>query len=104
VVDGWWIEGYIEGITGWSVGTSAHAEDPAAEIDSLYTKLEREIVPMYYKAPDQFTNVQRLAIALNGSFFNTQRMVYQYMTNAYTPRKEKAPAKVTTGETLVPQE
>jgi starch phosphorylase len=102
VVDGWWIEGYIEGITGWSVGSSAHAEDPAAEIASLYNKLEREIVPMYYKTPDQFTNVQRLAIALNGSFFNTQRMVHQYVTNAYSPRKEKAPAKA--GETLVPQE
>jgi starch phosphorylase len=105
VVDGWWIEGYIEGITGWSVGTSALVEDAAAESSSLYDKLEHEIVPMFYKTPDQYTNIMRMAIALNGSFFNTQRMVYQYVTNAYASRKEKAPARAgKPGQELVAQE
>jgi starch phosphorylase len=87
VVDGWWIEGHIEGVTGWSVGSSAINEDPLAEISSLYNKLEREIVPMFYKAPDQYANIMRMAIALNASFFNTQRMAQQYVSNAYQVRK-----------------
>lgn len=92
VVDGWWAEGHIEGITGWAIGNNEISEDPSAEIATLYDKLEREIVPMFYGRPNRYTEVMRYAIALNGSFFNTQRMVLQYLTNAY---KMKADAAVT---------
>jgi starch phosphorylase len=84
VVDGWWIEGYIEGVTGWAIGSSDIAEDLASEVSGLYDKLEREIVPMFYGRPNRFLEVMRSAIALNGSFFNTQRMVQQYVANAYS--------------------
>ncbi|MGH7817012.1 MAG: alpha-glucan family phosphorylase [Candidatus Binatia bacterium] len=84
VLDGWWIEGHIEGVTGWSIGDANTAEnDSIAEAASLYEKLERVILPLYYKEPDKFAHTMRSAIALNGSFFNTQRMVSQYMRNAY---------------------
>jgi len=84
VLDGWWIEGHIEGVTGWSIGDANTAEnDSIAEAASLYEKLERQILPLYYKEPDKFAQVMRSAIALNGSFFNTQRMISQYMRNAY---------------------
>jgi starch phosphorylase len=83
VVDGWWIEGYIEGVTGWSIGSSDIAEDLASEVAALYDKLEREIVPMFYGRPKRYLEVMRSAIALNGSFFNTQRMLQQYVANAY---------------------
>ena len=46
-------------------------------------KLERVVVPMYYESPREFSQIRRCAIALNGSFFNTQRMVSQYVFNAY---------------------
>jgi len=86
VLDGWWIEGHIEGVTGWSIGDDDSAEnDSIAEAASLYQKLEQVILPLYYKEPDNFCRVMRSAIALNGSFFNTQRMVSQYMRNAYLP-------------------
>ena len=85
VLDGWWIEGHAwKAMTGW-----AHRRgydqlyDPAAEADSLYDKLEHAILPMYYGKPDDYTAIRRSAIALNGSFFNTQRMVLQYVRNAY---------------------
>lgn len=85
VLDGWWIEGHIEGVTGWSIGEGRGMEnDSRAEADSLYEKLERIILPLYYQEPDRFAQVMRSAIALNGSFFNTQRMLSQYVTNAYT--------------------
>ena len=92
VVDGWWIEGLIEGVTGWAIGNTEINQDPASEIEDLYSKLENEIVPMFYKQPDRYTDIMRMAIALNGSFFNTQRMVQQYVTNAYLMRNDAVPS------------
>jgi glycogen phosphorylase len=88
VVDGWWIEGHIEGVTGWSIGSGEVTEDAASEVTSLYDKLERTILPMFYGRPFAFAKVMRSAIAFNGSFFNTQRMVMQYVGNAYLQRVE----------------
>jgi starch phosphorylase len=90
VVDGWWAEGHIEGVTGWSIGSSELAEDPSVELAALYDKLEREILPMFYCRPNRYTEIMRFAIALNGSFFNTQRMVLQYLTNAYKMQRDVA--------------
>jgi starch phosphorylase len=86
VLDGWWIEGHIEGVTGWSIGRGDDVgEQPTAEIASLYDKLEFVILPMFYGRPASYAEVMRSAIAMNGSFFNTQRMVAQYLSNAYFP-------------------
>jgi starch phosphorylase len=86
VPDGWWVEGHIEGVTGWSIGDPHEAaNDPKAEALSLYDKLEHRILPLFYDEPEKFAQVMCSAIALNGSFFNTQRMVSQYLRNAYTP-------------------
>jgi starch phosphorylase len=84
VLDGWWIEGEAEGMTGWSIGDEWEPEsDPSKEIASLYDKLEYVIVPMFYERPAAFARVMRSTIALNGSFYNAQRMVSQYLKNAY---------------------
>jgi starch phosphorylase len=86
VLDGWWIEGHVEGVTGWSIdGTNGTDNDSAAEVSSLYNKLEQVILPLFYKDRDGFAEVMRSAIAINGSFFNTQRMMFQYIRNAYGP-------------------
>ena len=92
VVDGWWAEGWIEGITGWAIGNTDVVEDPVSEVSTLYDKLERQILPMFYGNPNRYTEVMRSAIALNGSFFNTQRMVQQYLANAYMLREVTPPA------------
>jgi len=86
VLDGWWVEGHIEGVTGWSIG-GGHSlpVDPARDAGDLYLKLERTILPMFYGQPYQFAEVMRNSIALNGSYFNTQRMVTQYARDAYFP-------------------
>lgn len=84
-LDGWWIEGHIEGVTGWSLlDTSANGAEEPAEVWALYEKLERVILPLYYRRPDDYAAVMRSAIALNASFFNTQRVVLQYVRNAYS--------------------
>ena len=86
VLDGWWVEGHQEGVTGWAFGDCQGCDpDTHAEIASLYDKLEDVILPLYYRRPDEYAKVMRNAIALNGSFFNTQRMLLQYLTNAYFP-------------------
>lgn len=84
VLDGWWIEGCLEGITGWAIGEGTETpENERAEITSMYDKLERVIVPLFYGRPTAYAKVMRNAIAINGSFFNTQRMLLQYVANAY---------------------
>ncbi len=87
VLDGWWIEGHIEGVTGWSIGENGRGmgedHDWSKDAASLYDKLEQVVIPLFYRDRDRFIEVMRHAIALNGSFFNTQRMVQQYVLNAY---------------------
>jgi len=89
ILDGWWVEGHIEGVTGWSIGESRRAAggsaptDNQADAESLYSKLENVILPLYYTERAKFLGVMQHAIAINGSFFNTQRMVQQYITDAY---------------------
>ncbi len=84
ILDGWWIEGHVEGATGWSIGDSWEPEpDPAREAAALYEKLEAVILPMFYGRPNAYAQVMRTAIALNGSFFNSERMMLQYARKAY---------------------
>ena len=88
VLDGWWIEGHVEGVTGWSIGSAESEGDQSKDAQDLYLKLERVILPLYYGLPFAYAEVMRSAIALNGSFFNTQRMVEQYVRNAYFPTEQ----------------
>lgn len=91
VPDGWWHEGHVEGATGWNIGHSELRDSPAEETASLYDKLEHVILPLFYGKKDAYTEVMRSTIALNGSFFNTQRMVAQYVMNAYSSDQDRMP-------------
>jgi glycogen phosphorylase len=88
ILDGWWVEGHIEGVTGWSIGEPRRGgpeqlSNSAQDAEALYDKLQRTILPMYYVERGRYIDVMQHAIAINGSFFNTQRMVQQYITDAY---------------------
>ena len=84
ILDGWWIEGCIEGVTGWAIEDGANDDEEAA---SLYTKLEKAVVPLYREAPQRWGCLMRTTLAFNGSYFNTNRMVKQYTRNSYYPVK-----------------
>ena len=99
VLDGWWVEGHVEGVTGWSIGGPDAETDPSADALDLYIKLERVILPLFYGLPFAYAEVMRSSISLNGSFFNTQRMVRQYVHNAYFP--DKLPSDVRIEETAL---
>jgi starch phosphorylase len=86
VLDGWWLEGCIEGITGWAVEKQGGAPESATAEEtahSLYDKLELVILPLLRSDRSRFVDVMRHAIALNASFFHTERMLDQYVTKAY---------------------
>ena len=91
ILDGWWIEGCIEGVTGWAIEDGANDED---EANSLYSKLEKAVVPLYLEAPENWARLMRTTLAFNGSYFNTNRMVKQYTRNAYYPVQLIEQAKV----------
>ncbi|WP_435628534.1 alpha-glucan family phosphorylase [Candidatus Ferrigenium straubiae] len=88
ILDGWWGEGCIEGITGWAIGgdkdaSMASHDNRAEDAHALYNKLEMIILPMFCNEPDRYAELMRHSIALNASFFNTERMLSQYITKAY---------------------
>lgn len=95
ILDGWWIEGCIEGVTGWAIEDGASDEE---EANALYHKLESAVVPLYLDAPERWARLMRNTLAFNGSYFNTNRMVRQYTRNAYYPMR------LTTEHTVIQEE
>ncbi|MBS1258807.1 MAG: Glycogen phosphorylase [Candidatus Scalindua arabica] len=88
VLDGWWIEGHIEGYTGWSIGpesTEVVPDENANEIDTsdLYRKLEEVIIPTFYQDRNKWISMMKNAIGKNAYYFNTHRMMLRYVTEAY---------------------
>lgn len=86
VLDGWWVEGCVEGITGWGIPARNGSDADALDRAALLEKLKEKIMPLYYSNPDGWEEVQRHAIALTGSYFSTHRMVQEYARRAYFPR------------------
>lgn len=85
-LDGWWLEGCIENITGWAIGpekTEEEESDDDIDRNDLYSKLESWIIPKFYNDRDNWIRTMRSCIAINASFFNTNRMIQQYVLNAY---------------------
>lgn len=88
VLDGWWLEGCIEHVTGWAIGDSSPVngnltEHSRRDAQSLYQKLEQVVLPAFYQQREDWLRIMRHAIALNASHFNTQRMVQEYVMKAY---------------------
>ena len=81
VLDGWWVEGCIEGVTGWGIaGSDQGDEHDAAE---LYRKLEEIVLPLYLDDHDGWIRVMKSTIAKNASFFNSHHMMRRYVTDSY---------------------
>lgn len=97
VLDGWWLEGHVEGVTGWAIGSGGQAGlgqpvDAASHARALYDTLEHTVLPLFYRRRDGFVDVMRYAIALNGSFFTAQRMLQEYVIKAYGSERADARA------------
>ncbi|PLX85407.1 MAG: alpha-glucan family phosphorylase [Desulfuromonas sp.] len=88
VLDGWWIEGHIEGVTGWSIGppateTTVDVNHSDEDVLDLYNKLEKVILPLYYQDRSGWVKVMKNAIGKNAYYFNTHVMMRRYVTEAY---------------------
>ncbi len=88
VLDGWWIEGCIEGVTGWSIGPSpdeiiGDKERKTRELDALYSKLEYIIIHTFYKMRDEWMDLMTNSIGKIAYYFNSHRMMRRYVTEAY---------------------
>lgn len=84
VLDGWWIEGHIEGFTGWAIGPSPDVPaDPAMDANDLYNKLDNIILPTFYNDRHTWIRIMQNAIGKNAYYFNSHRMMRRYVTEAY---------------------
>jgi starch phosphorylase len=88
ILDGWWLEGFVEGVTGWSIGPGPGEKvkpDEAykQELADLYNKLEYTILPMYYDRRDEWMNMMENSISKIAYYFNTHRMMRRYVLYAY---------------------
>ena len=82
VLDGWWVEGHIEGVTGWAIGNgvdTSHKEDAA----DLYRKLDEVVLPLWYDDRKRWTWMMKQSISKLGSYFNSTRMMRRYASEAY---------------------
>ena len=92
VLDGWWCEGWHEGVTGWAIGTpNDHERLEGSALDEFHARalvetLRERVLPTFYQRHTDYVAVMRSALALNGSFFTTQRMVQEYCLRAYGRR------------------
>ncbi len=88
VLDGWWIEGCVEGVTGWAIGPSPKEpiredERRHRELEDLYSKLEYLIIPTFYKKRDDWIHMMENSIGKVAYYFNSHRMMRRYVTEAY---------------------
>lgn len=83
VLDGWWIEACIEGVTGWAIGTDGDHGSDADHAKALYQKLDQTILPLFYHEPHRWRWMMKQAIGNIGYYFNSQRMMRRYATEAY---------------------
>ncbi len=91
-LDGWWLEGHIEGVTGWKIGPRPGKswledmdpdEEDHLDVHDMYNQLENEVIPTYYQNRDEWGKIMRNAIAFNGPYYHTGRMVGEYLQDAY---------------------
>ena len=88
VLDGWWIEGWIEGVTGWAIGPHpkeqlSAEESHRRELYDLYNKLEYKIIPLFYSRRDEWIKMMKNSIGKIAYYFNSHRMMQRYATEAY---------------------
>ena len=83
ILDGWWIEACVEGVTGWSIGYDDGTASDQQHAASLYDKLERTVLPLYYNDPVRWRWMMKQAIGNIAYYFNSQRMMRRYATEAY---------------------
>jgi starch phosphorylase len=100
VLDGWWPEGCVHGVTGWKIGDpdpddDAFDEKDAARVDKrdreiLHHVLEAEVLPAYANRA-RWLDLMRASIAMSQWRFSSDRQVEDYVARVYTPGHAGSP-------------
>ncbi|MBY0523393.1 MAG: alpha-glucan family phosphorylase [Gemmataceae bacterium] len=97
ILDGWWVEGY-QGDNGWAIGAGEEYTDLPYQDDvesrAIYDLLEQEIVPLYYTrssddVPRGWLKMMKRSMATMCPYFNTNRMVQEYVEKCYWPSAQR---------------
>jgi starch phosphorylase len=87
VLDGWWVEGCIDGVTGWSLGAE---QDEAAASRKLYDCLEQVVLPLYHRNRAGWIGMMKQSVSKLASYFNAHRMMRRYAAEAYLQHRWSA--------------
>jgi starch phosphorylase len=88
ILDGWWVEGCVEGVTGWAIGPHpreliTESERRELELHDLYSKLEYLIIPTFYGRQDAWIPLMKNSISRIAYYFQIQWVMRRYITEAY---------------------
>jgi len=93
VLDGWWCEAF-NGENGWAIGSGEEYDDAEyqdeVESRALLDILETEVVPAFFRRssdnlPKDWVARMKQSLRSVCSFFNSHRMVEEYMGDYYLP-------------------
>jgi len=82
VLDGWWVEGCIEGVTGWAIGNDEETQN-GEDAESLYHKLEDTVLPLWHGNRAKWIALMKSVISKNAAYFTSHRMLRRYAIEAY---------------------
>ena len=81
VIDGWWAEGCKDNENGWAIGSPDSCND-IADAESLYFKLENQIINTFYNDKIKWIQIMKNSIK-TGVDFTAHRMVNDYKDKFY---------------------
>jgi starch phosphorylase len=89
IMDGWWVEGYHQGMTGWKFGYEGPvdeadlSENPEsllyAEDATAFYQLLPKVLDMFYNQSNRYMELALHNLLLNVPIFNTHRMAAEYI-------------------------
>lgn len=87
ILDGWWPEACVHGVTGWQFGDGFEHEEEeiqdAHDLKALYKVLLEEVIPTYYENKSAWMDMMRENILQTKEPFAVKRMLEEYYELLY---------------------
>ena len=87
ILDGWWPEACVHGVTGWQFGDGFEHEEEeiqdAHDLKALYKVLLEEVIPTYYENKSAWMDMMRESILQTKEPFAVKRMLVEYYELLY---------------------
>ena len=90
VLDGWWPEGCVHGVTGWQFGGGYEGQKQSeCDLIDLYDVLIEEVIPTYYLDKPRWESMMTRSIQMATERFSMARMLPEYYNLMYQPMVSK---------------